>query len=46
LGDLGDETIAATVARWTDARHTGDVDAMVTMLTDDAHYSMPPLPQW
>lgn len=46
LRDLGDETIAAIVSRWTDAWHAGDVDAIVTMLTDDAHYSMPPLPQW
>ena len=46
LRDLGDEAIAAIVARWTDAWHAGDVDAIVAMLADDARYSMPPLPEW
>jgi RNA polymerase sigma-70 factor (ECF subfamily) len=46
LRDLGDEAIAALVTRWTDAWERGDVDAIVTLLTDDARYSMPPLPEW
>jgi ketosteroid isomerase-like protein len=46
LRDLGDKAINAILTRWTDAWHAGDVDAIVTMLTDDARYSMPPLPEW
>ena len=46
LRELGDEAIGAIVARWTDAWHLGDVDAIVALLADDARYSMPPLPEW
>lgn len=44
LRELGDERVAATVRRWSDAWHAGDVEAIIAMLADDARYSMPPLP--
>lgn len=46
LRDLGHEVVNAIVTRWSDAWHAGDVTAIVEMLTDDARYSMPPLPEW
>ncbi|HKC28886.1 MAG TPA: nuclear transport factor 2 family protein, partial [Jatrophihabitans sp.] len=46
LHDLGDEATAAIVERWVEAWQAGDVEAIVTMLADDARYSMPPLLEW
>lgn len=46
LRDLGDEAVEQLLARWSDAWHVGDVDAIVEMLADDARYSMPPLTEW
>jgi len=46
LRDLGNDATRAIVARWADAWHAGDVDGIVAMITDDARYSMPPLPEW
>jgi RNA polymerase sigma-70 factor, ECF subfamily len=46
LRALGDERMSAIVAGYTDALERGDVDAVLAMLTEDATWSMPPLPSW
>jgi RNA polymerase sigma-70 factor, ECF subfamily len=46
LRALGDERMRAVVEDYTDALERGDVDAVLTMLTEDATWSMPPLPEW
>jgi ketosteroid isomerase-like protein len=46
LRRLGDAALRQIVDRYVDAWHRGDVDSIVTMLTQDAVLSMPPLPEW
>jgi RNA polymerase sigma-70 factor (ECF subfamily) len=46
LRTLGDERTRAIVGDYVDALERGDVDAVVAMLTEDATWSMPPLPEW
>ncbi|MGH2979942.1 MAG: sigma-70 family RNA polymerase sigma factor [Solirubrobacterales bacterium] len=46
LRDVGDEHLREIVERYTEALQQGDVDSMVAMLTEDAAWSMPPLPGW
>jgi RNA polymerase sigma-70 factor, ECF subfamily len=44
LRELGDDEVRAIVERYADALERGDLDAMVSMLAEDASFSMPPLP--
>ncbi len=46
LRALGDQQTAAIVRRYADAIERGDADTLVSMLTDDATWSMPPVPTW
>jgi RNA polymerase sigma-70 factor, ECF subfamily len=46
LRALGDDGIREIVERYVDAWERGDVDAVVSMLTEDASFSMPPLRKW
>lgn len=46
LRELGDRAVDGIVARWVSAWQGGDVDGIVSMLTEDARYSMPPLAEW
>ena len=43
---LGDEEIRALVERYVDAWNRGDLDAVVSMLAEDATFSMPPDFRW
>jgi RNA polymerase sigma-70 factor (ECF subfamily) len=46
LRGLGDERSRQLVARFVEAWNRADVPAIVAMLSDDASFSMPPLPTW
>lgn len=46
LRTLGDAKILDTVQRYADALERGDADALIGMLTQDATWSMPPIPTW
>jgi RNA polymerase sigma-70 factor (ECF subfamily) len=46
LRALGDERLGEIVERYSEALEQGDVDALLGMLTEDATWSMPPLPNW
>jgi len=46
LRSLGDESLRTLVDRYVQAWESSDVDALVTMLTDDATIAMPPMPSW
>jgi RNA polymerase sigma-70 factor, ECF subfamily len=46
LSELGDEAIRATARRYCDALERGDADGLIGMLTEDAIWSMPPIPTW
>jgi RNA polymerase sigma-70 factor (ECF subfamily) len=46
LRALGDERLSEVVQGYMDAMQRGDVEAVVSMLAEDAAWSMPPLPAW
>ena len=46
LRALGDDGVREVVEGYMDAMQRGDVDAVVGMLTEDAAWSMPPVPAW
>ena len=46
LRALGDSELREIVKRFTDAWERNDVDAVVSMLADDARMTMPPWPSW
>jgi RNA polymerase sigma-70 factor (ECF subfamily) len=46
LRTLGDQRTRAIVRRYVDAMEQGDADTLVSMLTEDATWSMPPIPTW
>jgi RNA polymerase sigma-70 factor, ECF subfamily len=46
LRTLGDEQLSQVVERYMEAMDSGDVEAVVGMLAEDAAWSMPPLATW
>jgi RNA polymerase sigma-70 factor, ECF subfamily len=46
LRALGDETARAVVRRYADALQAADADTLISLLTADATWSMPPIPNW
>jgi RNA polymerase sigma-70 factor (ECF subfamily) len=46
LRALGDEEVRDLVERYVDAWERNDVDAVMTLLTEDAAIAMPPLASW
>jgi RNA polymerase sigma-70 factor (ECF subfamily) len=46
LRALGDEKLRELVETWADAWERNDVDTVVSMLADDAAFTMPPMSRW
>jgi RNA polymerase sigma-70 factor (ECF subfamily) len=46
LRSLGDDEVRAIVERYIEAWNRGDVDAVVSMLAEEASFSMPPNFEW
>jgi RNA polymerase sigma-70 factor, ECF subfamily len=46
LRTLGDQRTRAIIGKYMEAMERGDADALVSMLTADATWCMPPIPTW
>jgi RNA polymerase sigma-70 factor (ECF subfamily) len=46
LREIGDQRLSQIVADYMDALERGDTRAVLSLLTEDATWSMPPLPSW
>jgi len=46
LARMGDQGVAAFAATLVDAWDRADIDALLTLLTDDVTFAMPPIPAW
>jgi RNA polymerase sigma-70 factor (ECF subfamily) len=46
LRALGDEGVRSVVQSYVDAWDRGDIEGVVSMLTEDAAFAMPPAPSW
>lgn len=46
LRALGDERLRAIVESYATALERGDVEAVISLLSEDATWSMPPFPEW
>jgi RNA polymerase sigma-70 factor, ECF subfamily len=46
LRTLGDQRVREIVRQYATALEHGDADALISMLTGDASWSMPPVPTW
>jgi RNA polymerase sigma-70 factor, ECF subfamily len=46
LHELGDHRVRGIAQRYADAIERGDADELLSMLTKDATWSMPPVPTW
>ncbi|GAA0897352.1 sigma-70 family RNA polymerase sigma factor [Virgisporangium ochraceum] len=46
LRQVGDERLRKTVTAYARALESGDADLLVSLLTEDVTWSMPPLPHW
>jgi RNA polymerase sigma-70 factor, ECF subfamily len=46
LRSLGEQDLARLAQRYADAMEDGDVDTLLSMLTQDATWCMPPIPTW
>jgi RNA polymerase sigma-70 factor, ECF subfamily len=46
LRSLGDERLRAVVQRYVEAWESRNADALLTLLVEDARFTMPPFPNW
>ena len=46
LRELGDDGVKEVVGNYVDAWESGDIDQVISMLTEDAAFAMPPAPSW